>query len=152
MAEIYNLDELASKIFQNNSKATLWDVFVELLSTSANIDPYRIWIMSDYPILELIATGMDIGYIADFLEIPKQEVIATCKIWGLTIPNETLDFNPLLVYNEGMTVDEVYEKIEPVLHTPLDKRTLDGIMVSVDKFREVRKMLDEWEGIENDRD
>lgn len=146
MAETYNLDELASDIFRKNHKATIWDVFVELLSTSANIDPYRIWIMSDYPILEMIAKGMEIGYIAEFLEIPIQEVVATCRIWGLTPIKETLDFDPLLVYNEGMTIDELKEKINPILYRPLDDRILYGIIENVDKFREVTKMLDEWEG------
>lgn len=140
-----SLNKIAEEIYKNNKKATLWDVLVAVLSKKGNIEPFVIWILSDLPVMGLVARGHSINYIANFLEIPSKEVISTCKVWGMIGFKQTLDFDPMMMYNEGMTVDEFRVRLSPILTTMPSDETLEDSIINVEKYRSICKLLDAWE-------
>ena len=141
----YDLDELAEKVYRDNPKATLWDVLVRLLALRSGVEPVVIWILSDWPIIELVAKGYGRQYIADFLEISPKVVGATCRIWGLVPFTDTLDFDPLDVYVEGMTIGDLQKKLEPVLATMPPLEILEEGIINVCKYLQIKQFLNERE-------
>lgn len=140
-----SLSKIAEEIYKTNKKATLWDVFVVVLSRKGNVEPFVIWILSDLPVMELVAKGHSINFIANVLEMPAKEVISTCKVWGMVGFKQTLDFDPTMVYNDGMTVDEVRARLSPTLATMPSDEMLEDAMINVGKYRSIVKLLKEWE-------
>lgn len=139
-----NLDDLVEEVYRSNPKYTLWDVIVAVLSKRGNIEPYVIWILSDLPVIEMTATGLSLSYISEFLEMHEKEVASTCKTWGIIPNKETLDFDPIKVYNVGMGVAEMKAKLSPVVaRLPLEE-TLENVIINVDKYLRVKELLEEW--------
>jgi hypothetical protein len=148
MEDILNnksLSKIAEEIYQKNKKATLWDVLVIVLSKHGNVEPFIIWILSDLPVMELTAKGHSVNYIASFLEMPSREVVSTCKTWGMRCFKQTLDFDPTLVYNDGMTVEAFAAKLEPVISVMPSNEILEDAIINVEKYRSIIKLLKEWE-------
>lgn len=140
-----DLNRIAENIWRKKGKsATLWDVFVEVLAKKADTEPFVIWMMSDFAVIEMVARGHGISYIIDVLDIPKKEIVSTCNTWGMYCLKETLDFDPVLVYNEGMTMDEYREKLKPILYYVPDDDDLEYTIINVRKYNSVKKLLDEW--------
>ncbi len=139
-----NLDDLVEEVYRNNPKATLWDVIVSVLSKRGNIEPYIIWILSDLPVIEMTAMGMSLSYISEFLEIHEKEAASTCKTWGIIPNKETLDFDPIKVYNVGMGVAEMRAKLSPVLTYMPSNDALEDVIINVDKYLRVKELLEEW--------
>jgi hypothetical protein len=139
-----NLDDLVEEVYRTNPKATLWDVIVAVLAKRGNIEPYIIWILSDLPVIEMTAMGMSISYISEFLEMHEKEMVNTCKTWGIIPNKDTLDFDPIKVYNEGMGVAEMKAKLAPVVtYLPSDE-ALENVIINVDKYLRVKELLEEW--------
>lgn len=109
------------------------------------MEPYKLWILSDLPVIEKLAEGYDIDYISDYLDVPIQEVEATCKTWGLFLLRETLDFSPRLVYNRGMEFETFRAKLEPVQVMLPERRVLKGVYENVRKYYDIIEFLDEEE-------
>jgi len=148
MEKIFNdadINRIANKVYARDRYATVWDVFVAMLSEKGNIEPFIIWILSDFPTIELVAKGYSIDYIANFLEMPIKEVEATCKTWGIRGFKVTLDFDPTSVYNKDMTIAEFKSKLEPVLAIVPSEETLEDIVLNVEKYWSVVELLEEWE-------
>lgn len=139
-----NLDDLVEEVYRNDPKATLWDVVVAVLAKKGNIEPYVIWVLSDLPVIQMTASGMSLSYIAEFLEMHEKEVASTCKTWGIIPNKETLDFDPIKVYNVGMGVAEMQLKLDPVLARVPSVETLENVIINVDKYIRVKELLDEW--------
>lgn len=139
-----DLNLVAEKVYTKNKKATLWDVLVEVLAEKGNMEPFVIWILSDLPVLEAVAKGHSLSYIASFLEMPQREVIATCNVWGIQCFRHTLDFDPTLVYNDGMTMEEFQVKLDPILPSMPATEVLEDAIINVEKYRRVRELLEEW--------
>ncbi len=139
-----NLDELVEEIYHRNPKATLWDVVVAVLSKKGNIEPYVIWILSDLPVIEMTAKGYPVDYISDFLQMNRKEVLTTCDTWGIIASAETLDFDPSQVYKSGMTVQELEDKLKPILPRLPSQETLENVILNMEKYLSVQELLDEW--------
>lgn len=139
------LNKIAEGVYKNNKKATLWDVFVAVLAEKGNVEPFVIWILSDLSVMGLVARGHSINYIANFLEMPSKEVVSTCKVWGMVGFKQTLDFDPMMMYNDGMTVDEFRARLSPTLAIMPPDETLEDAIINVEKYRSVCKLLDAWE-------
>ncbi len=138
-----NLDDLVEEVYRNDPKATLWDVVVAVLAKKGNIEPYVIWVLSDLPVIQMTASGMSLSYIADFLQMHEKEVASTCKTWGIIPNKETLDFDPIKVYNVGMGVSEMRAKLDPVLPNVPSVETLENAIINVNKYLRVQELLDE---------
>ncbi len=138
-----NLDELVEEIYRNNPKATLWDVIVSVLAKKGNIEPYVIWMLSDFPVIEMTAMGLSLSYISEFLEVHEKEIASTCKTWGIIPNKETLDFDPIKVYNEGMGVGEMQAKLDLVLPNLPSVEALENAIINVDKYLRVKELLEE---------
>ena len=148
MEDILNnesLNKIAEEVYQRNKKATLWDIFVAILAKKGNVEPFVIWILSDLPVMGLVARGHSVNYIANFLEMPSREVASTCKVWGMAGFKQTLDFDPTMVYNERMTVAEFKTKLSPILAIMPSDETLEDAIINVEKYRSICKLLDAWE-------
>lgn len=140
-----DLNKIAEDVWRKKGKsATLWDVLVEVLAEKADTEPFVIWMMSDFSVIELVARGHGIDYIMDVLDISKKDIMSTCKTWGMICLKETLDFDPVLVYNTGMTMLEYKEKLRPILYYVSDDEDLENTIINVEKYRSVKKLLDEW--------
>lgn len=139
-----DITQIAEKVYSKNRNATLWDILVELFASQINAEPFIIWMLSDLPVIELVARGHSIDYIASYLEIHKKEVEQTCKVWGMSCMSETLDFDPVQVYKEGMTIKQFKEKISPLLLKMPSIETLEDVIINVEKYRSVKKLLDKW--------
>lgn len=140
-----SLSKIADEVYQYNKKATLWDVLVVVLSKQGNVEPFIIWILSDLPVMGLVARGHSANYIASFLEMPSKEVTATCTTWGMRCFKQTLDFDPTMVYNEGMTVAEFKTKVAPLLAVMPPDEIFEDAIINVEKYRSICKLLDKWE-------
>lgn len=148
MEDILNsesLNKIAEEVYKHNKKATLWDVLVMVLSKQGNVEPFIIWILSDLSVVELVARGHSVNYIANFLEMPSKEVIATCNTWGMVGFKQTLDFDPVVVYNEGMTVIGFKAKLSPIVAIMPSDEMLEDAIINVEKYRSINKLLKEWE-------
>ncbi len=139
-----NLDDLVEEVYRNNPKATLWDVIVAVLAKKGNIEPYVIWILSDLPVIQMTAAGMSLSYVSEFLEMHEKEVVSTCKTWGIIPNKETLDFDPIKVYNDGMGVAEMRAKLSPVVTRLPSNEALEDVIINVDKYLRVKELLEEW--------
>ena len=140
----FNLDDLVEYIYHINPNATLWYVVVALLSKKGNIEPYVIWILSDLPVIEMTAKGYPVDYISDFLQMNRKEVLTTCDTWGIIASVETLDFDPSQVYKSGMTVQELEDKLKPILPRLPSQETLENVILNMEKYLSVQELLDEW--------
>jgi hypothetical protein len=140
-----NLNSIAEKIYKTNKNSTLWDLVANAIAESANIKPYIIWILSDFPIIEAVARGYGLDYIRDSLEVKRQDIVSTCRVWGLFYWTETLDFSPLASYNSSMTAEEYKESLRPVLATMPYDDVIEHAISNVEKYRSIKELLDEWE-------
>ncbi len=138
-----NLDDLVEKVYRNNPQSTLWDVIVAVLAKKGNIEPFIIWVLSDLPVIEMTARGMSLSYIAEFIEVHEKEIASICKTWGIIPNKETLDFDPIKVYNDGMSVGEMQARLDPVLTYVPSIELLENVIINVDKFLRVKELLEE---------
>lgn len=139
-----SINLIAEGVYKNNKKATLWDVLVQVLAQKGNVEPFVIWILSDLPVLEAVAKGHSVDYISSFLDMPHREIIATCNVWGIRCFRHTLDFDPTLVYTDGMTMGEFMTKLDPILPSMPAQEILEDAIINVEKYRRVTELLEEW--------
>ena len=146
-----NLEDIAGKVIKENPNATLWDIIVALLSHKSNVQSYIIWMLSDFPVIELVARGMNVGYIQDFLQMERKDILGTCKTWGLTPQKETLDFDPIQVYTVGMGEAGLRAKLDPILVPMPTEEVLKSVIINIEKYLAIKDLLDKWEGEKNDK-
>jgi hypothetical protein len=139
------LNEIATRIYNLNEDATLWDVIVAYLSAKGNIEPCVIWILSDIQLLEMLARGYEVGYISQYLNISPYEIRRVAKIWGMYCMDSTLDFDPLVIYKEGMTVQDMKLKLNGVTTFCPEIFSLEKCFNNVEKYINIKNLLDKWE-------
>jgi hypothetical protein len=145
-----NLDSIAEKAYKENPDATLWDIIVSILSYKGNVAPYIIWMLSDFPVIELVARGMNVGYIQEFLQMERKDILGTCKTWGLTPQKETLDFDPIQVYTVDMGEAGLRAKLDPIVVPMPTEEVLKSVIINVEKYLALKDLLDKWEGEKSD--
>jgi hypothetical protein len=97
------------------------------------------------PIIEKLADGFSVASVANFFAISSKDVYEVAEIWGIRPLEFTLDFNPLLVYNRGMTLESFLAEINEYLPIPLKRETAVISLVNVKRYYEILDFLKEEE-------
>jgi predicted metallopeptidase len=100
-------------------------------------------------VIKLIAEGLSASSIANRLSISSQHIYNVAKIWGLDVLDSTLDFNPIYVYHDGMTVQELESAINEILPIPITPIGAKRIINNIEKFYDLEKFLEELENEES---
>jgi hypothetical protein len=72
-------------------------------------------------------------------------VYSVAKTWGLTVMETTLDFNPLLIYKEGMSADELEIYINEILPIPITPKGARDIVNNIEKYYDFVNCLEEYD-------
>lgn len=134
------------ELLKEKSNVTVWDAFLSLVEGE---DTFLLSMKADVPILECLAKGFSLGRTAGYLSIPAKDVQTVADVWGVTPSKVTLDFNPLLVYNRGMSGQELKNHMSDILPTPLSDREYDSIIANIEVYNTVDRYLRE---MDNERD
>lgn len=120
-------------------EVSLWDAFVSLVRDKVSV--YLITLKADMTILECIAKGLSVRSIFQKTGIPSKMVRKASFTWGLTPLHKTLDFNPFLVYNSGMTPNMLELLMREILQEPLDLVTCKTIITNIERYKELQEIL-----------
>jgi hypothetical protein len=125
-------------------QVTVWDAFVSLVGNFE--DAYILALKADMVIIKHLVEGYSVRTAARILGIPAKNIHKVIRIWGLKEPpDETLDFNPLLVYNEGMSELDFETEIELFLPIVPTKDAIHRIIWNIERYADLREFLEEVE-------
>jgi hypothetical protein len=136
-------DELAEKY--PNKRFSSWDIISKVLSESSGYDIYLITLKADIGVLKLIAEGLSASSIANRLSIPSQIVYEIANTWGMVILDFSLDFNPMYVYEDGMTFVELSTSINDILSVPIATEAAKNIINNINKYYDFVEFLKEYD-------
>ena len=125
------------------SGVTLWDVALSLFSKHVEI--YVLVLKADINIIEKIAQGLSVYSISNTLSVPSKHVMEVASTWGLRLVEQTVDFNPLLIYNEGMSPEEMLLHMNDILALPIDLDIADTLVYNIERFHTLDEFLKEEE-------
>lgn len=140
---IYEQLEVLREI-RRDREITLWELFLSLVDGKE--ERYVLALKADIRILERIAMGMSPSYIAGIMGIPTQDVTDVANIWGFKPLNFTLDFNPLFIYEQGMTPDAFMAEINEVLAIPIGLDTARQVVYNIGQLRIAKSFLEDVDG------
>ena len=136
LAEWTRLDRAAP------NEITAWDALVSLLDDK--VDAFVLALKADLVVIEHVVSGYSARSTARILSMPVKSVLEVIRIWSLREPpDETLDFNPLLVYNEGMTEDSFEQEIELFLPIMPSREEIQRIIWNIERYRDLIEFLEE---------
>ncbi len=118
---------------------SVWDAFISLIKDKVPV--YLVTLKADMLVLEYIAGGLSASSIFQKTSIPSKVVRKTAFTWGLVPLKEALDFNPLLVYNSGMTPEMLEFRMNDILPEPLDLLTYEIVIDNIERYLELREIL-----------
>jgi len=134
-AEWERLDKLSSDV-------TVWDAFVSLVKDRAEV--YLLILEADLEILRFIADGYSVKAVARLMDISTIEVNEVIRAWGFLPPlGETLDFNPLLVYNVGMSAVDFMYDVNDVLPIPITLSDAETIVLNIERYKDLERLVEE---------
>jgi len=136
-------DELAEKYPQK--KFTAWDIVANVLSESSGDEVYYLTLKADLDVIKLVAEGLSVSGIANRLSVPSLYVYTVAKTWGLSILETTLDFNPLLIYKDDMSPEELMIYINEILPIPITLRSAKDIVNNIERFYYYINFLEEYD-------
>lgn len=136
-------DELAEKY--PNKVFTSWEVIAKVLSESSGEDVYYLTLKADLDVIRLIAEGLSVSGIANRLSVRSIYVYSVAKTWGLNVMESTLDFNPLLIYKQGMSAEELEMYINEILPIPVTHIGARDIINNIEKYYDFVKCLEEYD-------
>jgi hypothetical protein len=143
--ESIDLKGIANKVYSENPKATIWNILVELLSRGEDREKYRIWILSELPIIESVARGYSGRLIQEIYNLSLRSFEKLCNYWKLEPVEEVLDFDPLEVYTEEMTPFDLEMKVSPfVIETPSIEE-IEKCINNIKIYKEIIEYLNELE-------
>lgn len=122
---------------------TLWDVTLSLFSKHAEI--YLLVLKADINIIEKLAQGLSVYSISNTLSVPSKHVMEAASVWGLRLVEQTVDFNPLLIYREGMSPEEMLLHMNDILAIPIDLDIADTLVYNIERFHTLDDFLKEEE-------
>jgi len=131
----------ALKEVRRDRDITVWDLFLSLVEGKEV--PYILALKADLPILESIAKGMSASHIAGVLGIRTSEVVEVAELWGFKPLNFTLDFNPLYVYKNDMSIDSFLFEINEILAIPISLDTAKKAVYNIKQFNMVKLFLED---------
>ena len=136
-----DIDALAENVYSKKGRnATIWDVFVQLFAERGKLEPFIVWILSDFAIIELVAQGHTAAYIGGFLDVPEKSIHTTCEVWGIFPCQETLDFDPTQVYKNGMSVESFRDILGQITFSVPSNILIENIILNVERYRSVKNL------------
>lgn len=136
-------DELMEKY--PNKTFTSWEIIAKVLSESSGEDVYYLTLKADLDVIRLIAEGLSVSGIANRLSVRSIYVYSVAKTWGLVVMESTLDFNPLLIYKQGMSAEELEVYINEILPIPVTHKGAIDIINNIEKYYDFVKCLEEYD-------
>lgn len=124
-----------------HKEITAWDVFLSL--TSGKQEKYLLTLKADIDILRKIAEGNSLIRISRALSIPSKSIREVASTWGMEPLIETLDFNPLIVYNRGMTAEEMWAHVETIVPSIPDVKEFYRIVLNAERYNDLIDFLKE---------
>lgn len=121
-------------------KLSVWDVVIATLDPAK---PYLLTLMADLELLKKVVEGMSVSTVAKFFAIPSRTVIEVCNLWGIVPLEETLDFNPLIVYNDSMSADQMWVEMNEILAIPISLEDAKTIVENIHKYYDLLDFLRE---------
>jgi len=124
------------------SEVSVWDAFISLLEKGTDV--HILILKADLEILKFIAGGYSIRSTARLIGISTEEVNTVIRTWGFIPPiGETLDFNPLLVYNDGMSAKDFMFEVNDVLPIPINFSDAETIVLNIERYRDLERIAKE---------
>lgn len=136
-------DEMLEKY--PNKTFSSWEIVAKVLSESSGYDVHYLTLKADLDVIRLIAEGLSASSISNRLSVSSLYVYSVAKTWGMTILDSTLDFNPLLIYKEGMLADELMVYINEILPLPITPKYAKDIVNNIEKYYDFVKFLEEYD-------
>lgn len=130
-----------NRLRETKLDVTLWEAFLSLVGDK--VPHYILALRADYDILHLLVSGNSVLSVYRKTGIPTKEIRNVAFTWGITPMNETLDFDPLLVYNENMTPEQMMNKMNYLLPKPLSLDVYKIIIENIEQFSELEFILRE---------
>jgi len=124
---------------------TSWEIIAKVLSEKSGYDVYYLTLKADLDVIRLIAEGLSISSIANRLSVKSMYVYTVAKTWGLSVLDSTLDFNPLLIYKEGMSAEELEMYINEILPIPITPKGARDIINNIEKYYDFVEILEEYD-------
>lgn len=129
---------------ENPDGATLWDAVISLLKDKTDI--YLLILKADIDILKMASEGHSAKDIARSMGVSTKEISKALYTWGLQTPlSETLDFNPLLIYNDGMVAEELQFEANEFMPFDINLYEAETIIGNVEKYLDLVRFLKEQE-------
>ncbi len=127
---------------ENPDGVTLWDAVVSLLRERTDV--YLLVLKADINLIRMSAEGHAARNIARTLGVSTKEVSEVLSTWGLRATlAQTLDFNPLMVYNPGMTDVELQAEVNQFMPFDITRYDAETIIWNVEKYLDLVKFLEE---------
>jgi hypothetical protein len=136
-------DELSGKYPTKDFSS--WDVIANVLSETSGYPVYFFTLMADLDVIKLIAEGLSASSIANRLSISSQSIYSIANTWGLNVLDYTLDFNPMYIYQENMSANDVCIAINDILPIPITINDAKIIINNIEKYYELRDFMEELE-------
>jgi hypothetical protein len=136
-------DELLEKYPEKSF--TSWEIIAKVLSESSGTDVHYLTLKADLDVIKLIAEGLSASSISNRLSVSSLYVYSVAKTWGMSILDSTLDFNPLLIYKDGMSPEELGAYINEILPTPITTTGEKAIVNNIEKYYSFIEFLEEYD-------
>jgi hypothetical protein len=118
---------------------SIWDVFISLVKEKVPV--YLVTLKADIMVLEYIAKGLSVNSIFQMTGISSKTIRNAAFTWGLLPLKQTLDFNPFLVYNSGMTAILLEVRMNEILAKSIDLVTCETVIINIERYLELREIL-----------
>lgn len=136
-------DELKDKY--PDKRFSSWDIISLVLAEHSGYDVYFLTLKADIDVIKLIAEGLSASGIANRLSIPSQRVYEVARLWGLEIFNSSLDFNPMFVYHNGMSCQELESILYDILPIPITHHGAQVIIDNIEKYYDLLEFIEEYD-------
>jgi len=121
--------------------SNVWELVLDAFSEKQ--EKYIIVLKADITIIEALAQGLSPHAISFRLGLSSKSIYEVCRIWGITPLEETLDFNPLLLYNDKITATALMLDINEILAIPITLDTAQIVINNIERYLELKKFLEE---------
>jgi hypothetical protein len=136
-------DELLEKYPEKSF--TSWEIIAKVLSESSGTDVHYLTLKADLDVIKLVAEGLSVSSISNRLSVSSLYVYSVAKTWRMSILDSTLDFNPLLIYKDGMSPEELGVYINEILPTPITSTGEKAIVNNIEKYYSFIEFLEEYD-------
>ena len=136
-------DEMLDKY--PNKTFTSWEIVAKVLSESSGYDVHYLTLKADLDVIKLIAEGLSASSISNRLSVSSLYVYAVAKTWEMYILDSTIDFNPLLIHQDGISAEDLMVYINEILPLPITLKGAKDIVINIEKYYDFVKFLEEYD-------